>query len=189
MKKNITSIIAIQTLISGFWIYYIYPYLQFSLQLFIFSAMTIAVISIYYIIYKGGVRISEVTYRFKLDSMPGKFMKIDADLNRGVISVEEAENIRASIKRDVDNYGTYNKVYRKAVMISKINFIAVLLIIGLNLAGILNKSLEYKSFSTIIIYSLAEILMSSLPLVVLTFIIVKKIKLNNQYSKRKIYTS
>ncbi len=65
----------------------------------------ILVIVNFVVITKGGSRISEVTARFVLDSMPGKQMAIDADLNSGVIDHNEARTKREDITREADFYG------------------------------------------------------------------------------------
>lgn len=65
----------------------------------------ILVIVNFVVITKGGSRISEVTARFVLDSMPGKQMAIDADLNSGVIDHNEARIKREDITREADFYG------------------------------------------------------------------------------------
>jgi flagellar biosynthesis protein FlhA len=57
------------------------------------------------VVTKGAGRISEVTARFTLDAMPGKQMAIDADLNAGLITQEEARNRREEISREADFYG------------------------------------------------------------------------------------
>lgn len=57
------------------------------------------------VVTKGAGRISEVTARFTLDAMPGKQMAIDADLNAGLITQEEARNRREEIGREADFYG------------------------------------------------------------------------------------
>jgi len=57
------------------------------------------------VITKGATRISEVTARFALDGMPGKQMAIDADLNAGLITQEEAKNRREEITEQADFYG------------------------------------------------------------------------------------
>ncbi len=57
------------------------------------------------VVTKGAGRISEVTARFTLDAMPGKQMAIDADLNAGLISQEEARARRDEISREADFYG------------------------------------------------------------------------------------
>ncbi|HDH96520.1 MAG TPA: flagellar type III secretion system protein FlhA, partial [Proteobacteria bacterium] len=57
------------------------------------------------VITKGAGRIAEVAARFMLDSMPGKQMSIDADLNAGLIDEEEARARRREISREADFYG------------------------------------------------------------------------------------
>ena len=57
------------------------------------------------VITKGAGRVSEVTARFTLDAMPGKQMAIDADLNAGLLTNEEAKLRRADVAREADFYG------------------------------------------------------------------------------------
>ncbi len=54
----------------------------------------------------GATRISEVSARFTLDSLPGKQLSIDADLNSGLISEDEAKTRRRNLEREMDFYGT-----------------------------------------------------------------------------------
>jgi len=56
------------------------------------------------VITKGGERISEVTARFTLDAMPGKQMAIDADLNAGLISQDDAKARRQEVAKEADFY-------------------------------------------------------------------------------------
>ncbi len=65
----------------------------------------ILVIINFVVVTKGAGRISEVTARFTLDSMPGKQMAIDADLNAGVITHEVATERRRDVVREADFYG------------------------------------------------------------------------------------
>ena len=65
----------------------------------------IVVIIQFVVITKGATRIAEVAARFTLDGMPGKQMAVDADLNAGTISEEEARRRRAEITRESDFYG------------------------------------------------------------------------------------
>lgn len=57
------------------------------------------------VITAGSNRIAEVAARFTLDAMPGKQMAVDADLNNGIITEEEAKEQREQIRRDADFYG------------------------------------------------------------------------------------
>jgi flagellar biosynthesis protein FlhA len=58
------------------------------------------------VITKGSVRTSEVAARFTLDAIPGKQMSIDADLNAGIITEEEARGRRRMLEREADFYGS-----------------------------------------------------------------------------------
>jgi flagellar biosynthesis protein FlhA len=66
---------------------------------------TILVVINFVVVTKGAGRISEVTARFTLDAMPGKQMAIDADLNAGLISQDEALRRREDVAREADFYG------------------------------------------------------------------------------------
>lgn len=58
------------------------------------------------VITKGAGRIAEVSARFTLDSMPGKQMAIDADLNAGLIGEDEARKRRAMISQEAEFFGS-----------------------------------------------------------------------------------
>lgn len=66
----------------------------------------ILVIINFMVITKGAGRIAEVGARFMLDSMPGKQMAIDADLNAGLIGEDEARTRRAEVSQESDFYGS-----------------------------------------------------------------------------------
>lgn len=57
------------------------------------------------VVTKGAERVAEVTARFTLDAMPGKQMAIDADLNSGIITEDEAKIRRQKIQRESDFFG------------------------------------------------------------------------------------
>ncbi|MFQ5414071.1 MAG: flagellar biosynthesis protein FlhA [Phycisphaerae bacterium] len=65
----------------------------------------IIVVIQFVVITKGATRIAEVAARFTLDGMPGKQMAVDADLNAGTITDQEAKRRRADITREADFYG------------------------------------------------------------------------------------
>ncbi|ABO66467.1 flagellar biosynthesis protein FlhA [Geobacillus thermodenitrificans] len=70
-----------------------------------FVVFLILIIIQFIVITKGAERVSEVAARFTLDAMPGKQMSIDADLNAGMISEQEARQRREKIAREADFYG------------------------------------------------------------------------------------
>ncbi|MHC4105160.1 MAG: FHIPEP family type III secretion protein, partial [Planctomycetota bacterium] len=65
----------------------------------------ILVVIQFIVITKGSERISEVAARFTLDAMPGKQMAIDADLNAGMITEDQANERRAKIVKESEFYG------------------------------------------------------------------------------------
>jgi flagellar biosynthesis protein FlhA len=66
----------------------------------------ILVIINFVVVTKGAGRVAEVSARFTLDSMPGKQMAIDADLNQGLIDQEQAKARREEVTREADFYGS-----------------------------------------------------------------------------------
>ena len=71
-----------------------------------FLIFIIIVLVNFIVITKGSERVSEVAARFTLDAMPGKQMAIDADLNSGLITEEQAKKRRNDIQREADFYGS-----------------------------------------------------------------------------------
>ncbi len=87
------------------------------------------------VITKGAGRIAEVAARFTLDAMPGKQMSIDADLNAGLITEQEARERRDLIAQEAEYYGAMdgaNKFVRgdavAGIVITLINIIGGLAI-------------------------------------------------------------
>ncbi|HEX5353498.1 MAG TPA: flagellar biosynthesis protein FlhA [Rhodanobacteraceae bacterium] len=76
---------------------------NFTVGLVVFSILTIIN---FVVITKGATRVSEVTARFTLDSMPGKQMAIDADLNAGLLTQEQARARRQEVREEADFYGS-----------------------------------------------------------------------------------
>jgi flagellar biosynthesis protein FlhA len=83
------------------------------------------------VIAKGSGRIAEVAARFTLDSMPGKQMAIDADLNQGILDDVEAKARRRELQREADFYGAMDG----ASKFVKGDAIASLLIMAVNIVG------------------------------------------------------
>lgn len=70
-----------------------------------FIIFFIIVLINFLVITKGAERVSEVAARFTLDAMPGKQMAIDADLNTGLITEEDARKRRKDVQKYADFYG------------------------------------------------------------------------------------
>lgn len=76
---------------------------SYAVGLVVFAVLTIIN---FVVVTKGTGRISEVNARFTLDAMPGKQMAVDADLNSGLITQEEARARRQEISSEADFYGS-----------------------------------------------------------------------------------
>ncbi|MFT8554058.1 MAG: flagellar biosynthesis protein FlhA [Zymomonas mobilis] len=76
---------------------------HYVVGIFIFAILMIINLVV---VTKGAGRVSEVSARFTLDAMPGKQMAIDADLNAGLITPEEAKNRRQEVATEAGFYGS-----------------------------------------------------------------------------------
>jgi flagellar biosynthesis protein FlhA len=91
----------------------------------------ILIIVQFVVINKGSERVAEVTARFTLDAMPGKQMAIDADLNTGAMTDEEAKAARQKLQDEANFFGSMDG----AVKYVKGDATAGLIITGVNIIG------------------------------------------------------
>ncbi len=91
----------------------------------------ILVVIQFVVVTNGAGRVAEVGARFTLDAMPGKQMAIDADLNAGLITDEQARARRSEIAREADFYGAMDG----ASKFVKGDAMAALIITAINLVG------------------------------------------------------
>ena len=91
----------------------------------------ILVVVQYVVVTNGAQRVAEVAARFTLDSMPGKQMSIDADMNMGLIDEHEARRRRALIEKEANFYGAMDG----ATKFVKGDAIAGIIIILINIVG------------------------------------------------------
>ncbi|SEB03067.1 flagellar biosynthesis protein FlhA [Thalassobacillus cyri] len=98
-----------------------------------FVVFIILVIIQFLVITKGAERVSEVAARFTLDAMPGKQMSIDADLNAGMISEQQAKERREKIEQEADFYGAMDggSKFVKGDAIAGIIIVLINIIFGL----------------------------------------------------------
>ena len=101
---------------------------NYAVGLFVFAILVIINLVV---ITKGAGRVSEVSARFTLDAMPGKQMAIDADLNAGVLTPDEATDRRADVSKEADFYGSMDG----ASKFVKGDAIAGILILAINVIG------------------------------------------------------
>ena len=96
-----------------------------------FIVFCILAIIQFIVITRGAERVAEVAARFTLDAMPGKQMSIDADLNAGIITEDQARTRRRDVEREADFYGAMDG----AAKFVKGDAIAAVIIIVINLLG------------------------------------------------------
>jgi len=101
---------------------------NFAVGVVVFIILTIIN---FVVVTKGSGRISEVSARFTLDAMPGKQMAIDADLNAGLITQDQARERRAEVRAEADFYGSMDG----ASKFVRGDAIAGILILFINIIG------------------------------------------------------
>ncbi|PZQ24175.1 MAG: flagellar biosynthesis protein FlhA [Sphingopyxis macrogoltabida] len=122
------------------------------------------------VITKGAGRVSEVSARFTLDALPGKQMAIDADLNAGLLTPDEAKARRQEVATEADFYGSMDG----ASKFVKGDAVAGLLILFVNIIGglILGMSNHGLSFSeagaTYVTLAIGDALVAQIPALLLS---------------------
>lgn len=130
-----------------------------------FIIFIILVIIQFVVIVKGSGRIAEVAARFTLDAMPGKQMAIDADMNAGLITEEQARQRRREISREAEFHGAMDG----ASKFVKGDAIAGLLINAVNIVGgfiigVAQRGMSFTdSLSTYTLMTVGDGLVSQIP--------------------------
>jgi flagellar biosynthesis protein FlhA len=101
---------------------------SYAVGIVVFAILTIVN---FVVVTKGAGRISEVSARFILDALPGKQMAIDADLNAGLLTREDAKLRRQEVRDEADFYGSMDG----ASKFVRGDAIAGILILAINLVG------------------------------------------------------
>jgi flagellar biosynthesis protein FlhA len=101
---------------------------DYIVGIFVFAVLMIINLVV---ITKGAGRVSEVSARFTLDALPGKQMAIDADLNAGLLTPDEAKARRQEVATEADFYGSMDG----ASKFVKGDAVAGLLILFVNIFG------------------------------------------------------
>lgn len=105
----------------------------------------IIVIIQFMVITKGAERVAEVAARFTLDAMPGKQMAIDADLNSGLITEEEARKKRKEVQQYADFYGAMDGASKFVKGDAIAGIIITFIDIGAGfLIGIVSKGMSFQ---------------------------------------------
>lgn len=136
-----------------------------------FIIFIILVIINFMVITGGAGRVAEVSARFTLDSMPGKQLSIDADLNSGLINEDEAKERRKKLGRESNFYGTMDGASKfvkgdatAGILITVINIVAGLII------GVWQLKMDIMTaLSTYTILTVGEGLVAQLPALLISF--------------------
>lgn len=135
-----------------------------------FIVFSILVIINFVVVTKGAGRISEVSARFTLDAMPGKQMAVDADLNAGAITAEEAKERRKGIVEEADFYGSMDGASKfvKGDAIAGILILLINLIAGF-VIGMLQHDMAFSdAVRTYTLLTIGDGLVTQIPALVLS---------------------
>ncbi len=140
---------------------------NFAVGIVIFIVITIIN---FVVITKGSGRVAEVSARFALDSMPGKQMAIDADLNAGLIQQAEAKSRRADVAQEADFFGSMDgasKFVRGDAMAGIM--ILVINLIGGVLIGVLQHNMDFgKALATFAALTIGDGLVAQIPALIIS---------------------
>jgi len=167
---------------------------NYVVGIFVFIILTIINLVV---ITKGAGRVSEVAARFTLDAMPGKQMAIDADLNAGVLTAEEATERRREIGDEADFYGSMDGASKfvKGDAIAGILILAINIIGGLTIGIVQNDMAVADAAQAYILLSIGDGLVAQIPSLLLsiaTAIIVTRVSSKHnmaQHISRQVHIS
>ena len=140
---------------------------NFVIGIIVFS---ILVLINFMVITKGSTRVAEVAARFVLDSMPGKQMAVDADLNSGLIDDAEAKQRRAEILQDANFYGAMDgsSKFVKGDAVAGI-VITLINIIGGFLIGVFQHDMSVsQSATTFTLLTIGDGLVGQIPALIIS---------------------
>ena len=158
---------------------------NYTVGLFVFAILVIINLVV---ITKGAGRVSEVSARFTLDAMPGKQMAIDADLNAGVLTPEEATERRSDVSKEAGFYGSMDGASKfvKGDAVAGILILAINVLGGL-IIGIMQHNLSIaQAAETYILLSIGDGLVAQIPSLLLsiaTAIIVTRVSSSENMSE------
>ena len=108
------------------------------------------------VVTKGAERVAEVTARFTLDAMPGKQMAIDADLNSGIITEDEAKIRRNKVQRESDFFGAMDGASKFVKGDATFSIVAAIVnLLGGAIIGLIFDGMEFMEVLSV--YSLATV--------------------------------
>lgn len=117
------------------------------------------------VINKGSERVAEVTARFTLDAMPGKQMAIDADLNTGAITDEEAKERREKIQLESTFFGSMDGAVKYVKGDATAGLIITFVnVVGGVLVGVLQQNMDIMAaLNKFVILTIGDGLVSQIP--------------------------
>ena len=156
-----------------------------------FIIFVILMIINFIVVTKGAGRVSEVNARFTLDAMPGKQMAIDADLNAGSITQEQAKKRRDEIAQEADFFGSMDGA-SKFVSGDAIAGILILLInvVGGLAIGVLQHNLSFGDAGKLyVLLTIGDGLVAQIPSLLLslaTAIIVTRVTTSESMTEQAV---
>ena len=153
-----------------------------------FIVFLVLIVVQYVVVTNGAQRVAEVAARFTLDSMPGKQMSIDADMNIGLIDEKEARERRLNIEKEGNFYGAMDGASKfvKGDAIAGIIIIIIDIIAGLTI-GIVQMGMAWgEALHTYTLLTVGDGIVTQIPALVIstaTGIIVTRAASDQQLSK------
>lgn len=140
---------------------------DYVVGLFVFA---ILVIINMIVVTKGAGRVSEVSARFTLDALPGKQMAIDADLNAGLLTPEEAKARRVEVATEADFYGSMDgsSKFVKGDAVAGLLILAANIIGGLILGPVSHGMTIGDAAHTYVLLAIGDALVAQIPSLMLS---------------------
>ncbi len=140
---------------------------DYVVGLFVFAILMIINLIV---VTKGAGRVSEVSARFTLDALPGKQMAIDADLNAGLITPDEAKARRVEVSTEADFYGSMDgsSKFVKGDAVAAMLILAANIVGGLILGPISHGLSIADAARTYILLAIGDALVAQLPSLMLS---------------------
>ena len=122
------------------------------------------------VITKGAGRVSEVTARFTLDAMPGKQMAIDADLNAGLLTPDEAKERRLEVATESDFYGSMDGASKfvKGDAVASVLILVINIVGGIILGTVSHDMAIGDAAQTYVLLSIGDALVAQVPSLLLS---------------------
>ena len=140
---------------------------NYAVGIFVFAIIMIINLVV---ITKGAGRVSEVSARFTLDAMPGKQMAIDADLNAGLMTPDEAKKRRQEVATEADFYGSMDgsSKFVKGDAVAGVLVLAVNVLGGLILGVVSHKMAIGDAAKNYVQLAIGDALVAQIPALLLS---------------------